>query len=64
MYILVIGLYFEEFSAAVSFINKAIFTSTQTIASILLMDTHGFQNPTSCGQQSGATLSDLKHNYL
>lgn len=61
---LVIGLYSEAMAAAVSLINKAISTSTHTIASILLVDTPGFQNPASCGQQSGATLSDLKHNYL
>ena len=61
---LVIGLYSEAMSAAVSLINKAISTSIHTVASILLVDTPGFQNPASCGQQIGATLSDLKHNYL
>ncbi|XP_070496062.1 unconventional myosin-XVIIIa isoform X2 [Chironomus tepperi] len=60
----VIGLYSEAVAAAVSLINKAISTSTHTIASILLVDSPGFQNPASCGLQSGATLSDLKHNYL
>lgn len=61
---LVIGLYSEAVSAAVSLINKAISTSIHTIASILLVDSPGFQNPASCGLQTGATLSDLKHNYL
>jgi myosin XVIII len=61
---LVIGLYSEAMAAAVSLINKAISTSVHTIASILLVDSPGFQNPASCGLQSGATLSDLKHNYL
>ena len=60
----VIGLYSEAMAAAVSLINKSISTSVHTIASILLVDTPGFQNPASCGLQSGATLSDLKHNYL
>lgn len=61
---LVIGLYSEALAAAISLINKAISTSTHTIASILLVDSPGFQNPASCGLQAGATLSDLKHNYL
>lgn len=61
---LVIGLYSEAVAAAVSLINKSISTSIHTIASILLVDSPGFQNPASCGLQAGATLSDLKHNYL
>lgn len=61
---LVIGLYSEAVAAAVSLINKAVSTSIHTIASILLVDSPGFQNPASCGTQAGATLSDLKHNYL
>lgn len=61
---LVMGLYSEALAAAISLINKAISTSTHTIASILLVDSPGFQNPASCGLQAGATLSDLKHNYL
>lgn len=61
---LVVGLYSEAVAAAVALINKAICTSAHTIASILLVDTPGFQNPASCGVQLGATLSDLRHNYL
>uniref|UniRef100_A0A336LCU1 CSON006949 protein n=1 Tax=Culicoides sonorensis TaxID=179676 RepID=A0A336LCU1_CULSO len=61
---LVIGLYAEAMSAAVALVNKAISSPSHTIASILLIDTPGFQNPASCGQQTGATLSDLRHNYL
>ncbi|XP_063697134.1 unconventional myosin-XVIIIa isoform X2 [Culicoides brevitarsis] len=61
---LVIGLYAEAMSAAVALVNKAISSPSHTIASILLVDTPGFQNPASCGQQAGATLSDLRHNYL
>ncbi|XP_037808435.1 unconventional myosin-XVIIIa isoform X2 [Lucilia sericata] len=61
---LVIGLYSEALAAVVALINKAICTSSHTIASIVLVDTPGFQNPASCGSQIGATLSDLKHNYL
>lgn len=61
---LVIGLYSEAVAAAVALINKSICTPAHTFASILLVDTPGFQNPASCGVQLGATLSDLKHNYL
>ena len=28
------------------------------------MDTPGFQNPATCGRQTGATFEDLCHNYL
>ncbi|XP_068158091.1 unconventional myosin-XVIIIa isoform X1 [Drosophila tropicalis] len=61
---LVIGLYSEALAAVVALINRQICTSAHTIASIMLIDTPGFQNPASCGQQLGATLSDLRHNYL
>ncbi|XP_058973998.1 unconventional myosin-XVIIIa isoform X3 [Musca domestica] len=61
---LVIGLYSEALAAVVALINKTICTASHTIASIVLVDTPGFQNPASCGSQIGATLSDLKHNYL
>ena len=61
---LVIGLYSEAVAAIVSLINKAISTSSHTMASILLFDSPGFQNPASCGLQTGASLSDLKYNYL
>ncbi|KAH8417188.1 hypothetical protein KR222_005934, partial [Zaprionus bogoriensis] len=61
---LVIGLYSEALAAMVALINRQICTSAHTIASILLIDTPGFQNPASCGQQLGATLADLRHNYL
>ncbi|XP_053968868.1 unconventional myosin-XVIIIa isoform X5 [Anastrepha ludens] len=61
---LAVGLYSEALAAVVALINKAICTSAHTIASIMLVDTPGFQNPASCGMQTGATLSDLRHNYL
>ena len=60
----IIGLYSEIVAIVVALINKAIGTNTHTICSILLVDSPGFQNPSSCGVQSGATLSDLNHNYL
>lgn len=60
----VIGLYSEVFSRVMSLINKAIQRNVRTISSILLIDTPGFQNPSSCGSQDGAKLFDLQHNYL
>lgn len=61
---LAIGLYSEAMSATVALINKSICTSISTVASILLIDTPGFQNPASCGYQNGASISDLRFNYL
>lgn len=61
---LAIGLYSEAMAATVALINKSICTSVHTIASILLIDSPGFQNPASCGNQAGASLSDLRYNYL
>lgn len=45
---LVIGLYSEAMAATVALINKSISTSIHTVASILLVDTPGFQNPARC----------------
>ncbi|XP_062717161.1 unconventional myosin-XVIIIa isoform X3 [Aedes albopictus] len=61
---LVVGLYSETVSAIVALVNKAFMTSNATIASILLVDTPGFQNCMNYGVQTGASLSDLKNNYL
>lgn len=61
---LAIGLYSEAMAATVALINKSMCASVHTIASILLIDSPGFQNPASCGYQGGATLSDLRYNYL
>lgn len=35
-----------------------------TVSSLLLCDSPGFQNPASCGRQTGACFEDLCHNYL
>lgn len=58
------GLYAEVFNCIVSVLNRAISTSCHTVASILLVDCPGFQNPATCGRQAGATFQDLCHNYL
>lgn len=46
------------------FFSRAISQPTHTVSSILLIDCPGFQNPASCGRQTGATFEDLCHNYL
>lgn len=59
-----IGLYAELFNCVTSLINRSISAPTHTVTSILLVDTPGFQNPATCGKQTGATFEDLCHNYL
>ncbi|XP_026474112.1 unconventional myosin-XVIIIa isoform X3 [Ctenocephalides felis] len=61
---LLIGLYTEVFNCITGLINRSISTSAHTVHSLLLLDCPGFQNPASAGQQGGATLNDLIHNYL
>lgn len=51
-------------AAVVALINKSISSAVHTVASILLIDSPGFQNGASCGYQNGATISDLRFNYL
>ncbi|XP_067015742.2 unconventional myosin-XVIIIa isoform X2 [Anabrus simplex] len=60
----VVGLYGEVFSAVGALINRCISTPIHTVSSLLVVDTPGFQNPASCGQQGGATFEELCHNYL
>ncbi|XP_057317882.1 unconventional myosin-XVIIIa isoform X3 [Microplitis mediator] len=60
----IVGLYTEVFHCVASLINKAISSPVHTVSSLLLCDTPGFQNPASCGHQTGANFEDLCHNYL
>ena len=50
---LVVGLYSEVFHVLVALINRAIATPAHTAASIVVVDTPGFQNPATCGRPSG-----------
>lgn len=43
---------------------RSISSPVHTVSSLLLCDAPGFQNPASCGRQTGATFEDLCHNYL
>lgn len=60
----VIGLYSTAINLVVAIINKTISSPAHSMSSILLLDSPGFQNPSSCGIQTGASLSDLSHNYM
>lgn len=61
---LVIGLYAEVFNCICALVNKSISTHNNAVMSIMLVDAPGFQNPASCGRQTGAGFEDLCHNYL
>ncbi|KAL6267616.1 hypothetical protein P5V15_000691 [Pogonomyrmex californicus] len=61
---LLVGLYSEVFHCVAALINKSISSAVHTVSSLLLCDSPGFQNPASCGRQTGATFEDLCHNYL
>lgn len=60
----VIGLYTIVVNIVVALINKAISTTAHSMSSIHLLDSPGFQNPSSCGVQTGASFTDLCHNYM
>ncbi|XP_063988212.1 unconventional myosin-XVIIIa isoform X1 [Diachasmimorpha longicaudata] len=61
---LLVGLYSEIFHCIAALINKSISSPVHTVSSMLLCDAPGFQNPASCGRQTGANFEDLCHNYL
>ncbi|XP_053985866.1 unconventional myosin-XVIIIa-like isoform X2 [Hylaeus anthracinus] len=61
---LLIGLYSEAFHCIAALINRSISSSVHTVATLLLCDSPGFQNPATCGRQTGACFEDLCHNYL
>nr|XP_022342432.1 unconventional myosin-XVIIIa-like isoform X8 [Crassostrea virginica] len=59
----VIGLYSAVFNAVVSLINRSMSSNIRTSSSITVVDLPGFQNPATCGRNSGATFEDLCYNY-
>ncbi|XP_072310328.1 unconventional myosin-XVIIIb-like isoform X2 [Eucyclogobius newberryi] len=58
------GLYEELFTALVSLINRALCSQQLTLASVMITDTPGTRNPRHCGEERGASWSELCHNYL
>ncbi|XP_008210437.1 unconventional myosin-XVIIIa isoform X1 [Nasonia vitripennis] len=61
---LLVGLYSEVFHCVAALVNKSISSPVHTVSSLLLCDAPGFQNPATCGRQTGASFEDLCHNYL
>ncbi|KAK7895438.1 hypothetical protein WMY93_020763 [Mugilogobius chulae] len=58
------GLYEELFTALVSLVNRALCSQQLTLASVMITDTPGTRNPRHCGDERGASWSELCHNYL
>lgn len=56
--------FLSEFIYYALVIFRSISSAVHTVSSVLLCDSPGFQNPASCGRQTGATFEDLCHNYL
>lgn len=61
---LIVGIYSIIISSVLAIINNRTYSKAHTINSIYLIDSPGFQNPSSAGRVVGASLSDLSHNYL
>lgn len=61
---LIVGIYSIIISSILAIINNRTFSNAHTISSIHLIDSPGFQNPSSAGRIIGASLADLSHNYL
>ncbi|KAM3868549.1 unconventional myosin-XVIIIa-like isoform 1-T1 [Diretmus argenteus] len=57
------GLYSELFTILISFINRALKSTQNSLCSLLIVDTPGFQNPRLAKRECGATFEDLCHNY-
>ncbi|ELW66479.1 Myosin-XVIIIb, partial [Tupaia chinensis] len=58
------GLYQEVFAAVVSLINRSLSSHHLSMASIMVVDTPGFQNPRHQGKERAATFEELCHNYV
>ncbi|TKS83526.1 Unconventional myosin-XVIIIa [Collichthys lucidus] len=57
------ALYSELFTILISFINRALKSSQNSLCSLLIVDTPGFQNPRLAKCECSATFEDLCHNY-
>ncbi|EHB08437.1 Myosin-XVIIIb [Heterocephalus glaber] len=58
------GLYQELFVAVVSLINRSFSSHHLSMASIMVVDSPGFQNPRHQGKDRAATFEELCHNYI
>lgn len=57
------GLYEELFGAVVSLINRSFSSQHLSMASIMVVDSPGFQNPRHQGKDRAATFEELCYNY-
>ncbi|KAM9194078.1 unconventional myosin-XVIIIb [Dugong dugon] len=57
------GLYQELFAAVVSLINRSFSSHHLSMASVMVVDSPGFQNPRHQGKGRAATFEELCHNY-
>ncbi|XP_036623177.1 unconventional myosin-XVIIIa isoform X6 [Trichosurus vulpecula] len=57
------GLYSELFTLLVSLVNRALKSSQNSLCSMMIVDTPGFQNPDLGGSTRGASFEELCHNY-
>lgn len=57
------GLYQELFGAVVSLINRSFSSHHLSMASIMVVDSPGFQNPRHQGKDRAATFEELCYNY-
>nr|XP_006984182.2 unconventional myosin-XVIIIb isoform X2 [Peromyscus maniculatus bairdii] len=57
------GLYQELFAAVVSLINRSFSSHHLSMASIMVVDSPGFQNPRHQGKDRAATFEELCYNY-
>ncbi|XP_049644039.1 unconventional myosin-XVIIIb [Suncus etruscus] len=57
------GLYQEVFAAVVSLINRSFSSPHLSMASIMVVDAPGFQNPRHQGKERAATFEELCCNY-
>uniref|UniRef100_H3D2Q3 Myosin XVIIIA n=1 Tax=Tetraodon nigroviridis TaxID=99883 RepID=H3D2Q3_TETNG len=57
------ALYSEIFTVLISLINRALKSGQNSLCSLLIVDTPGFQNPRLVKRECSATFEDLCHNY-
>ncbi|CAH6778729.1 Myo18b [Phodopus roborovskii] len=58
------GLYQEIFGTVVSLINRSFSSNHLSMASIMVVDSPGFQNPRHQGKDRAATFEELCYNYV
>ncbi|XP_067866527.1 unconventional myosin-XVIIIa isoform X16 [Heterodontus francisci] len=57
------SLYGELFMLLISLINRALKSTQNSLCSIMIVDTPGFQNPKNTSHDRAATYEELCHNY-